>query len=256
MTILSSLVDQGREYDLYSSIVNTEVAISGTTTLTSTAFGKNHIITGGADYTVTLPAASGNSGKIIGFRVTGSALFTIKASGSELIDGENERVMWKDESAVLLCDGSGWTKVAGKSIPFVINGEKTSSQSAGGNVNTKLIYETVTEPKSGIFNSSTFTVPRRSNWNMTVNLVADSGGSAHRVLAAYYINGNLDRLLWTGHNSSTSAATFSGGCVSKLYNKNELDKNDEFEFWFRINLPTTIDGNPTNNFSITEIPTW
>lgn len=118
--------------DIVATLVNSEVSITAAITLTSTAFGKMHKISDAgtpADYTVTLPAASGNAGKIIGLRVAGNAtkLFTIDGNGSETIDGETVRVLWAGEVAILECDGTGWTKIAGKTIPMMCRLENHST---------------------------------------------------------------------------------------------------------------------------------
>lgn len=69
-----------------------EVAITGAATLSSTAYGKTHVITGtSADYTITLfTPATADLGKIIGFRVStaGTKLYTLDAASTETIDGE------------------------------------------------------------------------------------------------------------------------------------------------------------------------
>jgi len=73
-----------------------------------------------ADYTVGLPAVTSNAGKLIGFRMApGLTKFvTLDGNASELIDGTATRVMWANEVAILLCDGTAWTKIGGKSIPM------------------------------------------------------------------------------------------------------------------------------------------
>lgn len=98
--------------------------ISVTTTTTAT-IGRMHHCTGtSGDYTVTLPAASGNAGKMIGFRMGAAAaltkLVTIDGNASETIDGATTRIMWATETAILLCDGSNWFKVAGKTVPMEV----------------------------------------------------------------------------------------------------------------------------------------
>ena len=108
----------GAASDYLSVLTAAEIAI--TTTATAT-INRQHLISGtSADYIVTLPAASGNTGKFVGIRISTSAtrLFTIKGNASELIDGLNTRIMWKGESAILYCDGVGWQKIAGVSIPM------------------------------------------------------------------------------------------------------------------------------------------
>ena len=107
--------------DLLSELLSAEVSVTGAVTLT---LGKMHLISDSgtpADYTVTLPAASGNAGKFVGIRIAKDAtkLFTVDGNGSEEIDGQTTRVMWAKETAILMCDGTGWTKIAGKSIPMM-----------------------------------------------------------------------------------------------------------------------------------------
>jgi hypothetical protein len=108
----------------------TEVSV--TTTATAT-IGRMHHCTGtSADYTVTLPAASGNTGKLIGFRMGSTTaltkIVTIDGNSSETIDGATTRVMWSNEVAILLCDGSNWFKVAGKSIPMTCFTTRTAAK--------------------------------------------------------------------------------------------------------------------------------
>jgi len=118
--------------DIVSTLVESEVAITAAATLDSTAFGKMHVITGtSADYTIDLPAVSGNAGKFIGFRVGGEAdaskLYTLDGNSAELIDGQATRILWANEVAILECDGTGWVKIAGKSIPMMCRLEYQSA---------------------------------------------------------------------------------------------------------------------------------
>jgi len=94
--------------------------VSVTTTATLT-IGKHHVCSGTtADYTITLPAVSGNEGRLISVEMSGALtkLVTVDGNASETIDGATTRIMWASETAILLCDGTQWTKVAGKSIPM------------------------------------------------------------------------------------------------------------------------------------------
>lgn len=95
-----------------------EISVTGATTAT---IGKMHVCSGTtANYTLTLPAASGNAGKILGVRMSPALtkLVTLDGNASEAIDGATTRIMWAEESAILLCDGSNWFKIAGKSVPM------------------------------------------------------------------------------------------------------------------------------------------
>lgn len=117
--LISASGGGGSAGDYLSALTGVEIGI--TTTATAT-ISRQHLISGStADYIVTLPAVSGNTGKFIGIRISTSAtrLFTIKGNASELIDGVNTRIMWKGETAILYCDGTGWKKMAGLSIPMI-----------------------------------------------------------------------------------------------------------------------------------------
>jgi len=119
----------GAASDYLSVLTAAEIAI---TSASSATINRQHLISGtSADYIVTLPNASGNTGKFVGIRISTSAnrLFTIKGNGAELIDGVNTRIMWKGESAILYCDGTGWKKIAGVSNPMICQRSLTAIQS-------------------------------------------------------------------------------------------------------------------------------
>lgn len=104
--------------DLLSPLRQTEISVTDAVTAT---IGRMHLCSGtSADYTVTLPAASGNTGKMIGFRMSSALtkLVTLDGNSSETIDGAATRIMWAGETAILMCDGSNWFKIAGKTIPM------------------------------------------------------------------------------------------------------------------------------------------
>lgn len=110
--------ESGTSSDLLSTLVDSEVSVTTTATLT---ISKMHVCSGtSSDYTVTLPPASISTGKLIGVRMaTGlTKLVTVKGNASELINGLNIRIMHAGESAILLCDGASWFKIGGLSIPM------------------------------------------------------------------------------------------------------------------------------------------
>jgi len=64
--------DAGTAYDMLSTLTASEISITGATTAT---ISRMHVCSGtSADYTVTLPAVSGNTGKLIGFRMSSVVL--------------------------------------------------------------------------------------------------------------------------------------------------------------------------------------
>ena len=240
-----------------ATLVQSEVAITAATTLTSTAFGKYYVVSGtSADYTVTLPAAAGNNGKIISIRIAGDAtkLFTIDGNSTELIDGEQTRVMWAGESAVLLCDGSGWTKIAGKSIPFKAAMYNSVNQSLTGNVNTQKLYNTVDYDNLGSIADTTndwFKIPRSGQYVCYDNTVIVSNTT---MFQNFYINDFGIIANRFNHFSITDPSV--RGCVNVLLN---LDKDIEL----KCNIATLVNssviganGKAYSMTTITEIPQW
>ena len=105
----------GSAGDIVAPLSSPEISVTGATTATISRF---HVASGTtADYALTLPAASGNAGKLIGIRISSGCTrwITVTGNGAEMIDGSNTRRMWAQESAILMCDGTGWTKIGGKS---------------------------------------------------------------------------------------------------------------------------------------------
>lgn len=123
--------------DMLSPLVAAEVSVTAAATAT---IDRMHVCSGTtADYTLTLPAASGNAGRFVGVRMAPGLTrwVTIDGNASELIDGALTRMMWATESAILFCDGAGWTKISGKSVPIRTNmrtnGVQTSLTAAAWN---------------------------------------------------------------------------------------------------------------------------
>jgi hypothetical protein len=72
------------------------------------------IVCGGTTYTVTLPAASGNSGRVLYIKRNSSGTITIDGNASETIDGATTLLLSTSlASAVLICDGSNWFSFGG-----------------------------------------------------------------------------------------------------------------------------------------------
>ncbi len=132
--------------------VTVEVPVNAATVLSPAAFAKMHVCSSGAaGYTVELPPVSDNAGKMIGIRVspTSTGFVTIDGSGSELIDGQQTRKLWATEVAVLLCDGTAWIKVAGKSRAMACEMYPSAAVSVASSVNTKVPLELVVKDTSG-----------------------------------------------------------------------------------------------------------
>jgi len=153
-------------------------ALSGENSITGTAtavIGRLNVCSGTtSDYTVTLPAVSGNTGKYIGFRMDAALtkLVTLDGNASETIDGATTRVMWAKETAILLCDGSNWFKVAGKTLPLVCNMAPSAVTTTPNLTNTKLSINTVISDNSGrMADTTNFRIYARRSGQYIVNAV-------------------------------------------------------------------------------------
>ena len=99
-------------------LLGSAISITGTATAT---LGRMHLCSGtAADYTVTLPTAVGQTGKVIGFRMDAALtrFVTLDGNASETLDGATTRIMWSGEMAILRSDGSNWHKIGGLSKPL------------------------------------------------------------------------------------------------------------------------------------------
>jgi hypothetical protein len=101
------------------------VPLSAAAALTSSAFGKLHVCTGtAADYTITLPAPTlADVGKLITFQMDDALtkVVTLDAGATRSINGQQTRVMWAGEVAILRCvgtSGPSWAKLGGTFRPM------------------------------------------------------------------------------------------------------------------------------------------
>jgi hypothetical protein len=151
----------GGSGDWFATLTNAEVSITGATTLTSAAFDHLHTCSGTtANYTVTLPAVSGNAGKFVAFRMaaTLTKFVTLAGNAAEAIDGSNTRILWANETAVLYCDGTAWTKVGGKSIPMAAVMALSATAGAAtfaGSTNYVIPYDVVLTDNTGAMADTT-----------------------------------------------------------------------------------------------------
>lgn len=167
------------------------------TTTANLTIGKHHVCSGTtADYTVTLPAVSGNSGKLLSVEMSGALtkLVTLDGNASETIDGATTRVMWARETAVLLCDGTGWTKVGGKSIPMAMKAHAdTSAQLFAAATFAKISLATEVYDYGSFYTPSTVTIRRGGIYIANFGIRYNNNNATNTpVRAVLYIDGVID----------------------------------------------------------------
>lgn len=168
----------GGSGDMLSTLTAAEIAVTGAVTAT---ISRMHVCSGTtADYTVTLPAAAGNTGKFIGFRMaTGlTKLVTLDGDASETIDGALTRIMWAGESAILLSDGANWFKVSGKSLPMIGTIGLTANQTGVATATiTKVVLDRVDDDNTGMMVDTTnkrLNIKRPGDYNVAGCVVFSS----------------------------------------------------------------------------------
>jgi len=170
-----------------------EIAVTGAVTAT---IGRMHKCTGtSADYTVALPAVSGNAGKVIGFRMGSAAaltkLVTLDGDGSETIDGATTRVMWANEVAILLCDGTEWRKIGGKSIPMMGSITRTGlPQSITEDLETKVTSNATLIDGGMTISSGMLTVRRGGIYQASIGATMNTGQVAEQLELYLKVNQN------------------------------------------------------------------
>ncbi len=185
-------------------------ALNGENSITGTAtavIGRLNVCSGtSANYTVTLPAVSGNSGKYIGFRMAAglTKLVTLDGDGTETIDGATTRVMYAKETALLYCDGTTWTKMAGKTLPLAgaITGTQTNTVSCANGTPGKAPVTGTEYDTSGLMCDSAT--------NKRINVVR--AGLYHLAASVFYesiANPNLVKYLQVSVNGTADGTMYA-----------------------------------------------
>jgi hypothetical protein len=232
------------------------VAITGAATLT---IGKHHVCTGTtADYPVTLPAVSGNAGKLISVEMSAALtkLVTVDGNASETIDGELTRVMWAKETAILKCDGTTWTKVGGKSIPMWVSTPMVYPLTGASNTYLKIMgnYDALTGNKTDLYNTTLMriVVQRPGTYTVTDMSGFTAGVSAARtIVSAIYKNGvNAGEIgAWQPIGEVTTIVQ-----PERTYNLVAGDYFENFVLYSAGSYTTSLTNN--NSFIFREVPTW
>lgn len=237
-----------------------EVSITGAITLDATAFGKMHVCSGTtADYTVGLPAVAGNAGKIIGFRMASglTKLVTIDGNASETIDGLTTRILWANEVAILQCDGTTWTKIAGKTIPMGANQKAGAAQSINGSTITKATLGTNVYATPAAFSdtaNSKIPILRPGKYQIDMQFTWNNVESASQYQWRYRISGTTTYKI-VAHKA------FEGTMSQLVHGVEDLVAGDYLEAYLYQATAGAVSTYWTsaadyNGLSVVEIPTW
>lgn len=238
--------------DLLSTLTSAEISITGATTAT---ISRMHVCSGTtSDYTVTLPTASGNAGKLIGFRMaTGlTKMVTLDGDGSETIDGATTRLLWAGESAILLSDGTNWSKIAGKTIPLSAAMSLSATQDLADSVDERIDFDTTQWDSASMADTTNkrLNIKRggRYQYHMVTRFTNNSFGV--ECYLSFRLNGAGSPMAFTQKGANTAnTASQTNGTLS-------VAAGDYLEGWVvEYGAARTMD-NLTTLVVLTEVPTW
>lgn len=250
-------------FDALSQLAYSEVSIAAATTLTSTAFGKMHVCTG-SSYTVDLPAVSGNTGKIIGIRMAPAltGFVTLDANSTETIDGATTRKMWAQESAILLCNGTEWVKIGGKTraLQAIIRRNSNQTGIATGLVSaTTIALDTSVKDNSALMvetANNRLRIQRAGSYDIKANISLSIAAAATRCISNLLLSAAQIGRFEASNCSTTTTPSLP------LYLENiDFAVNDLLTLgvFHNSGVNATALGDSTINYtflSATENPTW
>ena len=211
--------------DFLSGLGGAEISITGAATAT---IGRQHVCSGtSANYTLTLPAASGNAGKSLSVRMDPALtkLVTLDGNASEKINNALTRVMWANESATLDCDGSNWFKRGGLSIPMGCAMAVNANATLANATNTQLALGTILTDNTGLMGST--------SGNGKINILRPSTYDVLAILSAagLAINGLQDRFRVTGGTYYIAGTDLAAAATFLYPNTVPLALGDYVELW-------------------------
>ncbi len=201
---------------------------------------------------------TGQAGKSIGIRIDPSAtnLVTVKTSvTTEAIDGSTNRVLWANEVAVLKCDGTNWTKVAGKTIPMTVKLQRQgSNQTVTGASLAQLVMDTKVTGMTSMFDSSNGRVSiLRSGQYLGSAFAYMQTGTAVALGASLNAVGNSSNI-----NTGASSITVTSSGAS-FFNTFDCLPGDYLVLWiyaYTSDATMQVGTGINPQLTVTEIPTW
>lgn len=210
-------------FSTIQSAIN-NVSSANYTITTTDGYEAIFVNTGGADRTITLPAASANTGRVIYFKKTNSGAGTviITRAGSDTIDGATTLQLGAQyESTALLCDGTGWNRQAAPILTQSLSGLVTSAgQLLGTNTNDNASAGNVGEFMSAAGTATTVAGSTTVSNIATITLTKgdwDIWGVTEFSIGNTTLLKELDVLISSVGSSSSTGATATRDSFGVMY---------------------------------------
>lgn len=165
----------------------TESSVTGTTTLTTAAFGTVVVCSGTtSDYTVTLPTAVENAGNLLRVRMSPALtrLVTLDGNAAETIGGAATRVMWSGEAVTLISDGTNWGVLSQVARPLAAVMRRSFNQTGIANATQTVVQLDQTDgDNSGLMadtSGNQIVIRRAGIYRVSAVLPYDSSPAASR----------------------------------------------------------------------------
>lgn len=136
----------GQYRDANNAQIKLETNITGATTLTSSAFGRVHRVTGtSADYTITLPVVSGEDGRWISFIMDDAMdkVITLDGNSTETINGATTQKLVANEAVTIEVRNGQWYAVEREVVPTTAQIKRVGTQSINNTTLTKIQLNTL-----------------------------------------------------------------------------------------------------------------
>lgn len=266
-TAVNTLETAGGGGDLLATLTNSISSI--TTTASPSVYDTMYNCSGtSSNYTVTLPAPTAK--KLIGFKMDHglTKLVTLSASSGN-IDGQSTRVMWANEVAILLGDGTNWTKITGKSVAMQCQMYQPSGSVSipnAGAVFTAIPTVTVTSDNtSGLMpntSSGLINIPRKAFYNILVQTALATTTSSGTNAACVLVNGTTAGSLSGPQTYLGSGLVIAPAACNFIYSGNANDTVQLATYMVGLNggsaLSTYSSGysQTINGINVVEILAW
>ena len=186
--------------------------------------------TGSSAFTLTLPAASGDPGRIYVLKKqvgsSAAGVITIASSGGN-VEGASTLLLYHEGDAVMVqSDGSDWTVIADSRRAHAAKMRRAAAQSIGSATNTKVAFDTEDFDVGGIAGAVTndrFVIARAGRYH--IHAGGQAGGSPTVHQCWIYVNGSA--IANSVFTDATAGSTFSNE-VSAIVN---LAAGDTVEFY-------------------------
>ena len=255
----------GVDNDLNAGNVDqTGIVGTNTTFLTDLAVGGLMWVSG-VSRTVAAIIDDTHCAVTVPFPTAGSGLTYSTSGAPYTIDGEQKRIMWANEVAILYSDGYKWTKIAGKSIPMSAGIAMNANQTFANTTVTKMLFDAsfgdlrgptalqeISSSQLRILRSGLYSVRAQFQWYWaaapatTVNvwvkrngstIVAQGGLSTSGGNAGVPEAANPSVILTAGDYLTGHAAYYSGSLSPTIYG-NTANYMGPATFMLMVEVPT------------------